>query len=575
MDLIPDYVKRKKGLAKVKAPHKLLDGVTRETYGVLIYQEQVMQAAQVMAGYTLGGADLLRRAMGKKDKEKMAKERVKFREGCAKLHGIKAETADQVFDTLEKFAGYGFNRSHSAAYAWISYQTAYLKANYPVEFMAAVMSNEVSNTDKISVFVAECERLGIRILPPDLNLAGLKFEPAEINNEGVEALKVARKRVDPAAAADASPIATVDDHEPAGVRFAELSDEKPVKGRRKAKTAKRTPENGSAEAPPEKPRLGAIRFGLAAIKNVGESAMVAALEERTKDGPFESLENFCSRVDSRKISKKAIECLVKCGAFDFAGVERAQLFAAIDGAIAAASSAHRDRAAGQISMFDVFETAAAPTVRGTAAIPPWPQNEKLAFEKELLGFYVTGHPLDEYRPALESDRFIPIMRLAEQEDKSTVSIAGALIQIDKKFTKKESKPFAVIVVEDLTDQLEIMVWSETYLKAQQHLVLGGVVSVTGRLDLRGEGVRIAATEVKPLKKPVVEKPVVLNFDRQKTTESDLAVVHEAMITNPGNRQVEFVFRGEDGSQLRLVPDAHLRISMTEDIKTRLRPWMDG
>ncbi|MEQ1852883.1 MAG: DNA polymerase III subunit alpha, partial [Chthoniobacteraceae bacterium] len=218
MDLLPDYVKRKKGLAKVRAPHKLLDEVTSETFGVLIYQEQVMQAAQVLAGYTLGGADLLRRAMGKKDKEKMAKEREKFIKGAADLHGIKAEKASEVFDTLEKFAGYGFNRSHSAAYAWLSYQTGYLKANYPVEFMAAVMSNEVSNTDKISVFVAECERMGIRILPPDINKSGLKFEPDHVDAEGVAAAKAARC----APAPQAGPNGNGDVEPDAGVRFEEL-----------------------------------------------------------------------------------------------------------------------------------------------------------------------------------------------------------------------------------------------------------------------------------------------------------------------------------------------------------------
>ena len=197
MELIGDYIKRKRGKAKVKAPHELLNEMTRETYGVMIYQEQVMQAAQILAGYTLGGADLLRRAMGKKDKEKMAKERIKFCEGCASIHGIKEEKANEIFDTLEKFAGYGFNRSHSAAYAWVSYQTAYLKANYPVEFMSAVMSNEVANMDKISIFVTECERLGIKLLAPDINYSGLKFEPAEVSAEGVAALKELRRQKKP------------------------------------------------------------------------------------------------------------------------------------------------------------------------------------------------------------------------------------------------------------------------------------------------------------------------------------------------------------------------------------------
>src|SRR5688572_26063588 len=253
MELIPDYVKRKKGKQKVKYLHPLLEKVAAETYGILIYQEQVMQAAQVLAGYTLGGADLLRRAMGKKDKEKMAKERVKFCEGAAKLHGISEDKANEIFDTLEKFAGYGFNRSHSAAYAWVSYQTAFLKANYPVEFMAAVMSNEVTNMDKISVFVSECERLGIKLLAPDVNRSGLKFEPEEVNADGIAALKALRKEVK---AVEGEESETT---EP-GVSFEELPAGK---------------KNGKKEAAPvappvQKPYLGSIRYGLAAIKNVGE-----------------------------------------------------------------------------------------------------------------------------------------------------------------------------------------------------------------------------------------------------------------------------------------------------------------
>lgn len=567
MDLIPDYVKRKKGLAKVKAPHKLLDGVTKETYGVLVYQEQVMQAAQVMAGYTLGGADLLRRAMGKKDVKKMAEERVKFREGCAQHHGIKPEVADEVFDTLEKFAGYGFNRSHSAAYAWVSYQTAYLKANYPVEFMAAVMSNEVSNTDKISVFVAECERLGIKILPPDINLAGLKFEPAEVNVQGVQTLKAMRahKAADP----------VEEEADAMNHRFEDLPEEKADKGKKNGKSAKK---EVVPVVLPEKPHLGAIRFGLAAVKNVGEAAMEAAVAERKANGVFESLEDFCGRVDNKKINKKSIECLVKCGAFDFTKIERAQLFSEIDAAIAAAASVHRDRAAGQISMFDVFETAPKKTKTAERAsgpvVTPWTMAEKLAFEKELLGFYVTGHPLDEYRSLLEGGKYVPIAHLAAQEDKSTVSIAGALVSVEKKFTKKDSKPFAVVVIEDLTDQLEVMVWSEAYNKSHQHLVQGAVVAMTGRLSLRDEGVRIGADEVKPLKKPAQkESPLVLTFDRARTSEADLISVRDTIVANPGPRRVELVFLTESGQRVKLSVTDQWRVALSDDARSRLAPWI--
>jgi DNA polymerase-3 subunit alpha len=498
--------------------------------------------------------------MGKKDKEKMAKERVKFLEGCAKLHGIKESTANEIFDTLEKFAGYGFNRSHSAAYAWISYQTAYLKANYPVEFMAAVMSNEVSNTDKISIFVGECERMGITILPPDVNKSGLKFTPEEVKVEGVAAAQAARRK---AAAAVAGP-ENGETPEEESVRFEDLPSGA-------APTAKAALEATAAE----KVHIGSIRYGLAAIKNVGETAVAAAILERDNNGAFQSLEDFCGRIDLRKLNKKALECLVKCGAFDWTSVERAQLFAEIDGALAAASSAHRDRAAGQFSMFDDFAVAGAATKAGKSAGPkvaPWTSTEKLAFEKELLGFYVTGHPLDDYRSALE--KFVPIAELGSEEDKSTVSIAGALTSVEKKYTKKDNKPFAVVILEDLTGSLEVMIWNETFTKSQAHLIQGGVVSITGRLDLREEAPRLVANEVKPVKKPAPsEKPVVLYFQLGKATDADLQAVRQILQRFPGSRPIELRFHNGNGHHLRAQAGSEFKIAWNDVVAKELAPWL--
>jgi DNA polymerase-3 subunit alpha len=504
MDLIPEYIKRKKGLAKIKYAHPLLEKVCAETYGIFVYQEQVMQAAQVLAGYTLGGADLLRRAMGKKDKEKMAKERVKFTKGCRELNGIDERKANEIFDLLEKFAGYGFNRSHSAAYAWVSYQTAYLKANYPVEFMAAVLSNEVNNTDKISVFVSECQRMGIEILPPDLNRSALKFVP---------------------------------------------------------------------DSEPEKP---AIRYGLAAIKNVGEGAMQAAIEEREAGGPFRSLEDFCGRVDSRKVNKKVLESLVKCGAFMFTGQERTALFAEIDGAMSAASESHRDRAAGQVSLFGAFETEPATSRRsGSPAVQPWTTAEKLAFEKELLGFYVTGHPLDPYRAILESGKFHPIAGLHELDDKAAVQIGGALTAVDRKFTKKDGKPFAIAMLEDLTGSVEVVIWSEAFTKASAHLEPGRVVSISGRVDKREETARIVAAEVSAIKsaRPLEETPVVLSFRCGETTESDLLSVRDVLTQSPGSRALRIEFVNGAGQRLQVAAGAQFRVNLSPETRERLAPWL--
>ncbi|HEV2096607.1 MAG TPA: DNA polymerase III subunit alpha, partial [Chthoniobacterales bacterium] len=301
MELIPDYIKRKKGLTKIKYEHPLLEEVCADTYGVMIYQEQVMAAANRLAGYSLGQADLLRRAMGKKDREKMAKERANFIAGCASTNKIPEKKANAIFDLLEKFAGYGFNKSHSAAYGLISYQTAYLKANFPVEFMAGLLSNEINNTEKIAVFVGECKRMGIPILPPDVNRSALKFTPEVVAGSADDGRGANR-------------------------------------------------QSGSAGI--TDPRCSAIRYGLAAIKNVGEGAMEAAIGERDKQGPFSSLEDFCRRLDSRIANRKMLESLVKCGAFDFLKRERAEMFACIEESLAAAFASHRDRASGQVSLFD-------------------------------------------------------------------------------------------------------------------------------------------------------------------------------------------------------------------------------
>src|SRR5437588_11207582 len=367
MELIGDYIKRKKGLTKIRYDHPMLEEICADTYGVMIYQEQVMAAASKLAGYSMGQADLLRRAMGKKDKEKMAKERANFIAGCARTNEIGEKKANAIFDLLEKFAGYGFNKSHSAAYALISYQTAFLKANHPVEFMGGLLSNEINNTEKISVLVSECKRMGITILPPDVNRSGLKFVP-----EAVAAV-AGRGEID------------ADDG------MAAPSD----RGYKAENGGHRPPRQGNA-----------IRFGLAAIKNVGQGAMELAIRERERGGDFKSLEDFCSRLDSRIANRKMLESLVKCGAFDFLHRERAEVFACIDDALASSAAAHRDRMAGQVSLFGDTQEHVAPSRRRFVA--PWSDREKMGFEKELLGFYGSGHPLDAYADVIAHGQVQPM-----------------------------------------------------------------------------------------------------------------------------------------------------------------------
>jgi DNA polymerase-3 subunit alpha len=522
MELIPEYVKAKKGITPIKYLHPLLEDICSDTYGVMIYQEQVMAAASKLAGYSLAQADLLRRAMGKKDKEKMAKERKNFIEGCARTNKIPEKKANAIFDLLEKFAGYGFNKSHSAAYGVISYQTAYLKARYPVEFMAGLLSNEINNTEKISVFVAECKRMGISILPPDVNKSGLKFTPE------TSALPVA--------------------------------------------SSQGAGDDAHAQM--------AIRYGLAAIKNVGEAAMAMAIRERENGGEFSSLEDFCTRLDSRVANRKMLESLIKAGAFDFTGRDRAELVACIDESLNASAIAQRDRAAGQVSLFDE-QTQAATTAR-RQPIRAWNEHEKLSYEKELLGFYVSGHPLDAYAAVFAAKNYRPIASLGELDDRAQFRIGGAVVEVEKKFTKKEGKPFAVMRLEDLMDTLEVVVWNEVYLKVAEILVPGRVVELKATLDKRDEMLRATAVDVKPLaatkangatERLEKEAPAIRLQFSSATTADELRQVRSILVRSPGRHPVQLLFDRGNGNPLRLDAGAEFRVDLTPELAAKLSPWL--
>ncbi|HTH20404.1 MAG TPA: DNA polymerase III subunit alpha [Candidatus Udaeobacter sp.] len=529
MELIPEYVKAKKGITPIKYLHPLLEDICADTYGVMIYQEQVMAAASKLAGYSLAQADLLRRAMGKKDKEKMAKERKNFIEGCARTNKIPEKKANAIFDLLEKFAGYGFNKSHSAAYGMISYQTAYLKAHYPVEFMAGLLSNEINNTDKISVFVGECKRMRISILPPDINKSGLKFTP-----ESVAA------GTDRGSAEEAKPVAA----------------------------------NGSG--------YNAIRYGLAAIKNVGEAAMAMAIRERNESGEFVLMEDFCSRLDSRVANRKMLESLIKAGAFDFTGRDRAELFACIDESLNASAIAQRDRAAGQVSLFD--EKTHAATAARRQPIKPWTEHEKLSYERELLGFYVSGHPLDAYAAIFAAKKYRPIASLGELDDRAQFKIGGAIVEVEKKFTKKEGKPFAVVWLEDLMDTLEVVVWNEVYLKVSEILLPGRVVELKATLDRRDEMLRATAVEIKPLAATRSNGATATPEDSTQitsirlrfstaTTGDELRQVRNILISSPGRHPVQLLFDRGNGNPLQLDAGTEFRVDFTPDLEKKLARWL--
>ena len=505
MQFIPDYIDRKKGLKKVEYPHPLLEEVAGETYGILIYQEQVQRAANVLAGYSLGQADLLRRAMGKKDAEKMAKERVVFVKGCGEKNNIPEKQANAIFDLLERFAQYGFNKSHSAAYGLISYQTAYLKAHFPVEFMCGVMSADADNTDKLTLTLAECKRMGIRVLPPDVNESGLKFRPVKLDSGDI-----------------------------------------------------------------------AIRFGLAAIKNVGSGAMETAIAEREKNGAFSSLEDFCTRLDSRAVNKKLVESLVKCGTFDSFDDNRARVFTAIDDALASAASVQRDRAAGQSSMFDVFDAAApAGKPASTRAIEPWSFRETLDFEKELLGFYVTGHPLDAYAGHFDSAKYTRIADAKEFTESKTVKLAGMIQAAERKFRRSDGKPFWIVTIEDFTGAIEMFLWDETVAEHAALLKGGEVFGFSVRISRRDDELRASVNSLEPLKPRVSRRPVDLRFARPKLDEAALARIAESIRKFPGNRPVQLGFVRDDGRLVQLAAGGEFTVgderALRSDLADLLQP----
>jgi DNA polymerase-3 subunit alpha len=506
MENIPAYSERKLGSVPIEYDHPLLEPILKETYGIMIYQEQVMQAAQVLAGYTLGGADLLRRAMGKKKAEEMAKQRAIFIEGCAKTNNIKTDKANQLFDVLDKFAGYGFNKAHSACYGLLAYQTAWLKACYPVQFMAALLSNELDNTDKIEIFVAEAKLMGIAVLPPSVNESGAVF--------------------------------TVKDK--------------------------------------------SIRFGLSAIKNVGSAAVKLIVEARDAGGPFSDLHDLCSRVESRAFNKKLLESLVKSGACDDFGPNRKELLTQIDGALAQAAAKARDREVGQGSLMDMLGADNAPARKSTgkpaAAAADFPLRERLGYEKELLGFYVTGHPLDEHRAEVAAFALHTVAQLREITDEIDTRLCGLVTKVEVRVTKEGKKPWARVTLEDLTGALEVLVFPDTYASLPQALATGDVMVVNGGLDRRDEAPKLRGTQLLTLSEAcdqlltalVLRLPVDDWLDPARW-----AHLRELVMDAPGPVKLRLVCSRASGEEIELAPADHYGVMWTPELRAKLEAFLGG
>ncbi len=468
MDLIPDFIKRRHGEVEIEYPHPLLEPIAKETYGILIYQEQVMQATQVLAGYTLGAADMLRRAMGKKKVEEMQKQRENFVKGCKEVNQIPAPKANQVFDLLEKFAGYGFNKSHAAAYAVVAYQTAYLKSNYPVEFLAAMMTNDMSDTAKLSILIEEARVFHIETLGPDVNESDVFFAAAKVRQASSQSPD-----------ASAKPQAT---NAPG--------------------SAGNSRSNGAGgdrrDACPPSP--GKIRFGLAAIKGVGEAAVKNILAARDSDGPFKSLSDLCERVDGRAVSRKMLEALIRSGGCDCFGETRASLFAQIDSVLQRAASVQADKAKGQSSLFDMMDAAGAGDADAEPKIvlPEWPQGELLAAEKELLGFYVSGHPLTPFAPILERYCLHNSTTAKELQPRALSRIGGMISSVQKGMSKKSGKPYCMVALEDLHGSFTMLLINETFEKYAEMMEAGRTIIVAGEVNNDEDKPKLFPVEIMPL-----------------------------------------------------------------------------
>jgi DNA polymerase-3 subunit alpha len=485
MSWIDTFVERHHGKQPVSYDHPLLEPVLKETRGIMLYQEQVQRAANVLAGFSLGDADDLRRAMSKKKDAEMDRKRAAFIDGCKKAHNIPTELAAKIFENIEPFARYGFNKSHSVGYAIVSYRTAYMKAHYPAEYASALLSNEIGNSEKLSSFIAATVAGGVKVLQPDVNRSEPRFRP-----------------------------------------------------------------DGE----------GAVRFGLAGVKNVGAGAAAAIAAERRANGPFSGLVDLCARVDGQVANKKVIESLIRSGACDGFGLHRARLFNGVDFAMARAASRARDRAAGQGSLFDALDEKPAGMDERKAEppdCPPWHPSEMLAAERELLGMYLTGHPLTQYQWLIEKYQLSGVAGLAALQEGAVTRVGGILAKVQKKVTKQKQM-MAYATLEDLDGTVEVVVFPDCYEAFSGTLRPDAAVLVCGEVSRREGAPQLVAREFYPLTdapRHFTEK-VAVHIPSSAATDERLAALKKIFTRHPGTVPVMLclVFPAGEKVFIRVGPD---------------------
>jgi DNA polymerase-3 subunit alpha len=511
--MVDDFIKRKRGQTKIRYELPQLEEILSETYGVIVYQEQVMKIASVLAGFSLGEADLLRRAMGKKKPEEMAAQKALFIQRAGDKQ-IPVHKAEKIFDLMEYFAGYGFNKSHSAAYALITYQTAYLKYHHPTAFMAALLSSEMGNSDKVVKYIGTCRKMNIRMLPPDVNESARDF--------------------------------TV------------------------------TPDG--------------IRFGLAAIKNVGGAAIDAILTARDTGGPFVSLFDFCARIDLRRANKRVLESLIHCGAFDSTGAKRAVLMEVLEPAVAFGGRKKEEKGAMlQMSIFGDSLSEIAPPLPD---LPEWEDDRIAALEKETVGFFVTRHPLTRYSAVMKLQGATPTEALAAAEDNQSVKVCGLIVQ-EKVTTTRKGDKMAYLRLEDLTGSVEVIVFPDLFASAALLLRQGVPLMIAGTLDRGEAGVKLKATEVIPLRvpeglepgpadgspgdsstlrapilrgAPAVPEAVVITLFAEAWMSSDLQALKRELEKYPGDDPLQIRIHVAGGAETRIAADTALRVDGSEPMR---------
>ncbi|MFQ5864454.1 MAG: DNA polymerase III subunit alpha [bacterium] len=505
MEWIDDFVQRKHGFKEIEYLHPSLEPILNETYGIIVYQEQVMRIASELAGFSMGKADLLRHAMGKKIPGLMAEQRSLFVEGCAK-NGISKELANEIFGLMDKFAGYGFVKPHSTCYALVAFQTAYLKRHYPAEFMAATLSSEMGNTNRVVILIEECRRLGINVLPPDVNES---FADFVVTDKG-------------------------------------------------------------------------IRFGLGAVKNVGKNAIDSIVEARERRGPFNNIFEFCERVDARLVNKKVLESLIQAGAMDSIEGHRAQKLQAVEMAINFSQSSQSAKLRRQTTIFDVDEKSSLP-YPALPMVPQWSSTESLTKEKEMLGFYVSGHPLSKFEKEVKTFATVTLEALDTLPDGSPVKVCGIVTEC-KMVVDRNNNQMAFLTLEDFCGTAEIIAFSKIYESYRELIQPDSMVLISGRTNSREEEeTKILCDEVVPLSDlwERYGKNLYLTMDALAVDDPILNQVTEILVQNPGNCNLFISLRIPEAKR-QVIKSKKLKVNPAPEVIFRLRDilgrenvWMEG